>query len=85
MKLVAEVVFLGGTSGKSKTGNQYSILRFADKSDGSVLSAFTDDLNAQYQLKQFKPHLLTVEYVENGNFKSMTYVSAEELKQETKQ
>lgn len=84
MKLVAETVFLGGMSGKSKSGNQYGILRFADKTDGSVLSAFTDDLSVQYSLKQFKPHLLTVEYVENGNFKSMTYVSAEEIKQEIK-
>ncbi|SDD11628.1 hypothetical protein [Peptococcus niger] len=81
MKLVAEAVFLGGTTGKSKNGNQFGILRFADKSDGSLLSAFTDDLSVQYSLKQFKPHTLIVEYTENGNFKSMSYVSAEEIKQ----
>lgn len=77
MKMTTNANYLGNEIITSqKNGKSFNILRWVGE-DGKVVSAFSNDLNVGSDLERFGNYLVTFDYVENGNYKSLSFVSAE--------
>ena len=75
MLVYGKADFLSNEIITSKNGKTFNLVRWLTE-DGKVITAITSELNAAQGLNKYKPYDVTFDYVENGNYKSLNYVTA---------